>query len=183
MKKKLSAEEQEYMAGIYKEYCGLMFAVARMYMGDAGGVEDIVAESCCGLIKNIHTFRDLESNKQKFYIVSTVRNTSLNHLVKQRRSNRFVVSAERETIEAVPDNFDVERKILLEEELSLVWRASEQLPPNEREVIRMKYGMDMADEDIAAMLALSVSSIRKYVERARKHIKEILYGEKEPEHE
>lgn len=183
MKNKLNPEEQAYMAWVYKEYHRLMFAVARMYTEDAGSVEDIVAETCCGLIKNIHTFRNLESNKQKLYIVSTVRNTSLNLLGKQQRSKRFAVSAEKETIEAVPDNFDVERKILLEEELSLVWRASEQLPPNEREVLQMKYGMGMSDNEIAKALGLMESSIRKYVERARKHIKEILYGEKEPEHE
>lgn len=183
MKNTLSAKEQEYMAGIYKEYHRLMFAVARAHTKDAGCVEEIVSENCCGLIKNIHTFRDLESNKQKFYIVSTVRNTSLNLLGKQQRSKRFAVSAEKETIEAAPDNFDVERKILLEEELSLVWRASEQLPPNEREVLQMKYGMGMSDNEIAKALGLMESSIRKYVERARKHIKEILYGEKEPEHE
>ena len=75
------------------------------------------------------------------------------------------------------DGLNVERKVELEEELEQVTHAIEQLSQNERDVMRMKYFMEMDDEAIARKTGLSVNSIRQYVVRARKHIKATLYAD------
>ena len=75
------------------------------------------------------------------------------------------------------DGFDIEEKVLLEDELARVWNAIKQLPIKEQQIMRMKYVMEMPDDEIAKEVGLSTSSIRKYIGRARDHIKAIVYAE------
>ena len=172
-----AGDDRDYMEWLYKEHCRLMFSTAWKIFRDEATVDDVVSESCVALIKNIPTLRSLERNKLRVYIVSTVRNTALNFFDKQQRLNSHVAGEESEAIETVADDFDVEKKVLLEDELKRVWHAIAQLPAKEQQIMRMKYVMEMPDEKIAKEVGLAPSSIRKYIGRAREQIKAIVYTE------
>lgn len=169
--------DRDYMEWLYKEHYRLMYATAWKFFRDQATVDDVVSESCVALIEKLHTLQRLERNKLRVYIVSTVRNTSLNFIRKQQRINSHGVSDEEETIETVADTFKVEEKVLLEDELSRVWIAIQQLPQKEQQIMRMKYAMEMADADIAKEVGLSENSIRTYIKRARERIKADVYAE------
>ena len=47
--------------------------------------------------------------------------------------------------------------------------------PNEKRVIRMKFLEDKSDKEIAEQIGIAESSIRKYLQRAKKHIKDTVY--------
>lgn len=172
-----SGEDRDFMEGLYRKYYRLMYATARKYVSDASAVEDVVSDSCVALMRRISTLRELDSGKTCAYIVTTVRNTSINALRKQSRLNRVFSSGDEEFVEAVPDGEDFVQRILLEDELAAVMRAIESLPEKERMVMRMKYSMELSDEAIAEQVGISASSVRTYVRRARNHIKAILYRE------
>ena len=172
-----AGDDRDYMEWLYKHHCKLMFSTAWKIFRDEATVDDVVSESCVALIKNIPTLRSLEHNKLRVYIVSTVRNTALNFFDKQQRLNSHVAGEESEAIATVADDFDVEKKVLLEDELKRVWRAIAQLPVKEQQIMRMKYVMEMPDEKIAKEVGLAPSSIRKYIGRAREQIKAIVYTE------
>lgn len=172
-----TSDDRDYMEWLYKQHYRLMFSTAWKIFRDKATVDDVVSESCVALIKNIPTLRGLARNKLRAYIVSTVRNTALNFFKKQQRLNSHVVSGESMAIETVADAFDVEKKVLLEDELRCVWQAIAQLPVKEQQIMRMKYVMEMPDEQIAKVVGLAPSSIRKYIDRAREQIKAIVYAE------
>lgn len=169
-------DDRDYMEWLYKEHHRLMFSTAWKIFTDKATVDDIVSESCLALMKKIPVLQELERDKLRIYIVSTIRNTALNFFNKQQRINSYIVNSDRETIEAISDNFDVEEKVFLEDELSRVWKAIERLPIKEQQIMRMKYDLEMADDEIAKELGLSASSIRKYVGRARDRINAIVYA-------
>ena len=75
------------------------------------------------------------------------------------------------------DATNVERKVALQDELAYVWKAIGQLPEKERQIMRMKYALEFPDDVIAERVGLSVNSIRKYISRARDHIKAMIYAE------
>jgi len=170
-------DDRDYMEWLYKQHHKLMFFTAWKIFRDEATVDDVVSESCVALIKNISTLRGLERNKLRVYIVSTVKNTALNFFDKQQRLNSHIVGDESEAIEIVADDFDVEKKVLLEDELKRVWQAIAQLPAKEQQIMRMKYVMEMPDVKIAKEVGLAPSSIRKYIGRAREQIKAIVYTE------
>lgn len=171
-----NGDDRDYMEWLYKEYHRLMFDTAWHFFTDPATVEDVVSESCLALMKKIPTLRELERNNLGLYIVSTVRNKSLNFLDKQQRLNSHVADTEKETIETIADSFNVEEKVILKDELFRVWKAICQLPAKERQVIWMKYAMELSDDEIAEKTDLSVNSIRKYISRARERIKAIIYA-------
>ncbi len=169
--------DRDYMEWLYREYCALMFSTAWKYFRDKADVEDIVSDGCVSLMRNIPALRSLERDKLGVYIVSTIRNVAFNHYAKQKRTSDHTTAAGDEAIQSVADATNVERKVALQDELTYVWKAIGQLPEKERQIMRMKYALEFPDDVIAERVGLSVNSIRKYISRARDHIKAMIYAE------
>ena len=114
-------------------------------------------------------------------IISIIRllfkvNTSFDYFEKQKTS-RSVPLDDNEWIGQLTGKHDLERKVFLREELASVCEAIDMLSPNERQVMRMKFFMNLSDEEIAGRVGISVNSIRSYISRARKKLKAMIYGE------
>ena len=173
----LDGQDREYMEGLYTEHHCLMLFTAWRYFKEPSIVEDIVSDSCVALMKNLHTLRGLERNKLRVYIVSTVRNTALNYHAKQKTVNKYVVNVNKEMVESVADDIDCERKIVLKDELAMVWAAIGRLPEKEQLIMQLKYSHGLSDAAIAERVGLSSSSIAKYISRARDRIRDMIYAD------
>lgn len=167
--------DRQFMEWLYTEFHGLMFSTAWKYANTQTDAEDIVSDSCLSLYKKIRSLRELERNVLQSYIVSTVRNDSIDFLRKQRRTNATFLQGDDEMMEQVADKATVEGKVILREELHTVREAISQLSPNERDVLRLKFQQGKKDCEIAEVIGLSESSVRKYVVRARQHLKDAIY--------
>lgn len=172
-----ASEDKDFMENLYRNYHKLMYATTWKYVTNPATVDDVVSDSCVALMGKIPTLRTLDHSKLCVYIVTTVRNTSINALHKQSKMNDIFGADDGDFIEALPDGKDFIQKIILEDELAAVMRAIELLPGKEQLVMKMKYSMNMSDEVIAEQVGLSVNSIRKYISRARNRIKAALYTE------
>ena len=82
-------EDRDFMESLYRKYHRLMYSTAWKYLKESVAVEDVVSDSCVALMKKIPTLRTLDHNKLAVYIVSTVRNTSINAINKQTRINQL----------------------------------------------------------------------------------------------
>ena len=78
-------QEREFMARLYEEYERLFFSTALKYAPTHHDAEEIVQDSLVNLIKKVTTLKQLERCTLVAYIVSTVRNTAINHLRKAGR--------------------------------------------------------------------------------------------------
>lgn len=170
-----AGEDRDFMEQLYREHYRLMFATAWKYSDNKDIVEDIVSDGCVSLMKNLHTLRTLDSHKLKAYIVTTIRNTSFDYFDKQK--NNRVIPIDNEGIENLTNKQDLEKKVFLQEELASVCEAIDMLSQKEQQVMRMKFFMDLSDEEIAERVGISVNSIRSYISRARKRLKAMIYAE------
>lgn len=168
-------DNRQYMEHLYTEYHRLMLSTAWAYIKSKADVEDIVSESCLSLLKKIDALRDMERNALRYYIVATVRNASIDYCRRQKVSNTRFQQKEKTALEQIPDHTNIERKILLDEELQMVQRAIAHLPEHEREALQLKFQQGKKDWEIAQMMGVSESSVRKYIERARQHLKKAVY--------
>lgn len=168
-------DDRQYMEQLYKDYHRLMLSTAWAYIKSKADVEDVVSDSCLSLLKKIETLRNMENNALRYYIVATVRNASIDYCRKQQIQNVKFQPKEQETLEQIPDHTNIERKIILAEELQMVQQAIAQLPEHERSALQLKFQRGKKDCEIAQMIGVSESSVRKYIERARRHLKNILY--------
>lgn len=172
----LNNQDKKYMEWLYCEHHRLMLSTAWQYFEEAPIIDDIVSDSCVALMKKIDVLKSLENNELRLYIVTTVRNTALNYHARRKRMNGRITNADKEEIESVADAQNTEEKIVLNEEIEMVWRAINQLVPKEREVMRMKYLLGYTDDIIAKEVGISSNSIAKYISRARKKLAAMIYS-------
>lgn len=170
-----SDSDRTYMTQIYLQHRALMLKTAWKFSRVRADVEDIVSDSCTSLIEHIDTIRSLECNVLRVYIVTTVRNTAIDFCRKQQRLNARFLHVDDEMTAHIADGESIEKKILLRDEINRVIEALQDLPERERDVLRLKYQKGLKDSEIAEKVGLAESSVRKYVERARKHLKAAVY--------
>ena len=138
-------------------------------------VEDIVSESVVKLVSRVATLRTLNSKQLSVYISKTVWTTAVN----MRKGQQFYeyLEEERALLDTVAS--PVEEKIEIEEKLRFVLSEIYKLPPKEQQVLRLKYSTDMNDKEIARIVGLSESSVRKYLSRGRARLKDAIYGKRD----
>ncbi len=169
--------DRDFMEQLYRNHYKLMFATAWKYLDDKATVEDVVSDACLSLMKKISTLRSLDVHKLRAYIVITIRNAVFDYFDKQKiRNNRFVPLGD-DRLGNFASELDLEKKIVLEDELERVCSAINQLSAKEQQIMKMKFFLNLKDDEIARRVGLSVSSIRKYISRARKQIRDIVYAE------
>ncbi len=170
-----SDSDRAYMTLLYEQHRALMLKTAWHFSRVRADVEDIVSDSCTALIVNIDTLRGMERNALRAYIVSTVRNTAIDFCRKQQRTNARFLHVDEEVTARMVDSESVENKVLLRDQINQVKQALQNLPERERDVLRLKYQKGLKDSEIAEKVGLAESSVRKYIERARKHLKAAIY--------
>lgn len=167
-------DDRSYMEWLYRRYHRLMYATAWGFFREMYTVEDVVSIGCIALMRNVSTLRRIEEPRLRVYIVAAVRSAAINYYNRQKRTGEYFASISPEIFENTSDDFDLEARFVMEDELEHVLSALNRLPEKERKVMLMKYAEDKKDEEIAEAAGLSPNSIRKYVSRARKRLVQMM---------
>ena len=123
--------DRDYMEWLFVEHHRLMMVTAFGIVPQSADADEIVSDSLIALYKKIDKLRGMEKNALRLYIVSTVRNTSLNYLKKYQRMNSQFLHMPDAVICQVPSRDNTEGKIVLSEELDRVRMAFRELPERE----------------------------------------------------
>lgn len=170
---------RQFIEELYHKYARLMFHIARQYFDDDSCINEAVADSCMALCKNISLLKDLSEQKQKAYLIKTVRNCCINISVRRKKENSLLLPVTDEALNEFRSSEDIEAQAILSDELTMTLKWIAALPEKEREVMRLKFLYDKTDAEIADALGLSPSSIGKYIQRARQKLKDKLYGKED----
>lgn len=169
-------DERVFLEETFDKYNRLMFSVAYKYGLQRQDAEDVVMDSILSVHKNITKIQALNVEKTQVYIVSIVRNASLDFLRREKRRGMVFQNTEENEMEQLASEENVEERISLQDEIELVMKAIHELPESERQVMYMKYSKNMENEDIASSLGLSPESIRKYLSRGRNRVRLAMLG-------
>lgn len=120
-------DDREFMTQFYLEYERLMYATVRKRLTDPEAAKDIVQECVIRLIPKIPFLRRQERCIKASYVVSTVRNTTINYMRKQGRTDGRCCSLEEQEEQdmAIPEPSLDERIMLAEqkERLMQIWSS------------------------------------------------------------
>lgn len=168
-------DDKEYMLWIYEEFQNLMFYTAKKYINDQMTCEDIVQECIVKLIQKIDVIRGKERCILAGYIVSIIRNVSINYLKSEGVRQKHSVGFDEETMDQLPSpELSIEEILLAKEKSSLISIAMEQLSVTERLLLEGKYILEYSDDELAKQLNCESGSIRMKLTRARRHALSIL---------
>jgi len=172
-------EDSEFITEIFEKYSPLMIKKANEYLRNRTDAEDVVQNAFEKLIKKIPVLKTLDCCSLIVYLVSTIRNTSINFIKSHDGTPKSVpFYGDDGEINDFEANVETPEKIFFDKNnREQIHKAVKQLPEKYKIVLECKYLQDMSDADIAAILNIKPDSVREYLTRARKMLSQILAEE------
>lgn len=163
--------DRQFVTQLYLKYRLNMYYAARRIVKDPHVAEDMVQESCIAIINNLEKIKAVEVYRRRAYIISLVRNTSINYVVKRDRQSKYSFTADDAVLSRQPDpDTDLEAQLICKGEISAIKSALMKLSERDRAILRMKYYDDLRDADIAGYLGIRTNSVRYYLTLARRRL-------------
>lgn len=159
----------------------LVVYIAKKFENTAIGIEDLVSIGTIGLMKAVNTFKADKNIKIATYASKCIENEILMY-IRKNSSQRLEVSVDE------PLNVDWDGNELLlgdvlgtdtdevfgsieaEEERAAVIRAIEKLPPRDRQIIHMRFGIGGGEEKTQKEVADIMGISQSYISRLEKRI-------------
>ena len=167
----LTSKQRSFIESCYELYEQKMFRVALAVLHDEKLAEDAVQDAFLQLIRHKGHFGEPGSDDCKRYIITVIRNASINIYNKRKNENRIVsfsdnledISGEEEIHENDRNDTGAEFTPLLNS-----------LPPKYFSVVECLVVQDYSVTETAQRLGITEANVRKRYERARKMMRQSL---------
>lgn len=164
---------------LFEAYYARIYSFALRRLGDAGLSEELVADVFYEVWRSGASFRG--GSRVSTWIFGIAHFKCLRASRDRRRAKRDALLPTADAyLHAVPDERDLEARVNARGELGRVGSALEQLPAEQREVLRLAVldGLDYAE--IAQRTGVSEGTVKSRVARARARLRQRLGGPAEP---
>ena len=161
-------DDRAFMVRLSVDYRWLMYKVALSVVREPQLAEDMVSQTLCEMIDNLEKIRAVDCCKLRGYIVSFVRNVSVDFVRKRDRQGKYLFLTGEEAEVAAEDSVD--ENLIRMAEIDALKRGFARLSENDRPLLTMKYFDGLSDEEIAARLGVAKASVRTYLMRARNRL-------------
>jgi len=154
--------------GLYRAHAPGLVRFALLLVGDRATAEDVVQEAFLHLYQGWHRVRDPAS------VLGYLRTAVLNGCRSVQRSRR---RARLLRVTHDPPVWSAEAAAMDGEDRRAVLAAAARLSQRQREVLALRYYLDLGEQDIAAMLGVSRGTVSSTVSRALAALARELKGE------
>lgn len=148
------------VTALYQANALSMIRLAHVMLGDRGAAEDVVQDAFSGLYRRWAYLSDRD--KALAYVRSAVFNACRSAL----RRARPELSAEPADDIGRPVQASAETAVIDEEERVAIMAALRRLPHRQREVLVLRFYLEMTDHEIAAEMGIGASTVRSTAHRA-----------------
>lgn len=132
---------------------------------------DILSEANAGMhMSRIELLRTLEEPVLTSYVVTTVRNTAINILRRQKRDAQNITSFTESVEESIIEPDSIIDIIMDREAKRSLREAIDELEPNERLLLEGKYFLGYDDRQLSELLSCAPGSIRMKLTRVRRKV-------------
>lgn len=162
-----SPSDRDKFERIYHKYKFLMLHVAKQILQNHHDAEDAVHQAFISIIENIDKISEIDSPKTRSFIVIISKRKAIDLL---RQNNRRQTMELNEDIAGIEMPFDLDNPIAA---------AIAKLPVQYREVLLLRFDNGFTTREIASMLNITDSGVRKLIARAKRSLQEMLEKEGE----
>lgn len=154
---------------LYNEYRELMYKVAYNVLNDKFAAEDAVHQAFIRVANNLHKISENDSHKTRNFLVIIVRNVALDIYNKRGKDNFTEL-----TDELSSEDNSVENIVISEENLKRLISLICELKPIYQEALMLRYSQGYSNSEIAALLSIEETTVRKRIERAKTQLLKLL---------
>jgi RNA polymerase sigma-70 factor (sigma-E family) len=152
-----AGQPSDLVAGLFRTHAVALVRVATLLLGDQQSAEDVVQDAFFGLYRGLPGLRD--RTKALPYLRASVINGSRSVLRARKRA--FLRKVQHE-----PPVWSAESAAMDGEDRKALLAAVARLPRRAREVLALRYYLDLADHEIAAALGISRATVSSTASRA-----------------
>jgi RNA polymerase sigma-70 factor (sigma-E family) len=152
-----AGQPSDLVAGLFRAHAVALVRVATLLLGDQQSAEDVVQDAFFGLYRGLPGLRD--RSKALPYLRASVINGSRSVLRARKRA--FLRKVQHE-----PPVWSAESAAMDGEDRKALLAAVARLPRRAREVLALRYYLDLADYEIAAALGISRATVSSTASRA-----------------
>jgi RNA polymerase sigma-70 factor (sigma-E family) len=150
-------EADTSVTALYQAHALGLIRFAYLMLGERQAAEDVVQEAFAGLYRRWEKLSD--PGKALPYVRSSVLNGCRSQLRRDSRALTAVLDGALPVVSA-------ESAVLSAEQRRSVLRALRQLPPRQREVLVLRFYLDLSEPEIAAAMGIGASTVRSTAHRA-----------------
>lgn len=152
---------------LYYEKRNMMYAVAFKILGNVSLAEEAVSDAFLSIAKNFQTVSVLNVHKLQKYLIITVRNAA-----------NMILRKEKNALDELPlDDEYVSDEDITEHDHDRIKKCMAKLEQIDKEIIYLRYSLELDHRQIAAALGISTAASRKRLQKARHRLKQILTEE------
>lgn len=159
---------EEKFNEFYRTYENFMFSLANAVLRDTYLAEDAVQTAFMNIYKKFYKVDDIESIRTRHFVITVTKRAAIDIYRRQRRQN-----LREPSLEELEESIEDLRVELLSED-SLVMECIERIPKKHADVLMLKYLYGYKTKEIAELFGNSQSTIRSYLYRGKKILREEL---------
>ncbi len=148
---------------IIETYGNLMFHVANAVLHNEHDAEDAVQQALIAIYQNISKIDPIPCPKSRSFIVTIVERKAIDLYRAKQRSMSVPLEEEYRNVPSAAYVDTLSDK-------SELAKAMAALPTRYRQVLFLKYDHGYSDREIAAMLGMTATNVRKTIQRAKKKL-------------
>lgn len=162
-------DERKRLAAFYEKYLYYSLNLAFLILKDKSSAEDAVQDTFQYLVQHPWRILEFEEKSAKWFLSELIRDFSLNIIRKEMGIQKLPI----ESLDAhlTEDSFITAMEKSQTEDIK---EAILQLSQTDQAIIRLFYTYNFKTKEIAGILKLSDSNVRKRLQRARAQLKNII---------
>lgn len=162
-------EERSLFEQLYYTYRKQMFFVANGILNDEILAEDALQEAFMGIAKQIALFRDMPGSKAKAYVLTAAKHAAINVGKQEERFQKYQTIFDDTALVSHQDQ--VLNEQIYRETCQTLRSVISALPAFQRDILMLRYSLDMNCSQIANALGKNASTVRKELSRTRKALR------------
>lgn len=160
-------DDLDAFAELYRRYLCPVYSFIRSQTPDVATAEDLTAQTFFKALRSAHTFRGDGSYESWLFQIAR------NSVATWRRRSRsdYVLEALPESVDPSPSPVSA---VLYGESRDFLWGTVRELPPAQREVVTLRYLLDLPTDEIADITKRTSGAVRILLHRAHTRLRKLL---------
>jgi RNA polymerase sigma-70 factor (ECF subfamily) len=156
----------------FRNYRPVVYRYVRFRVATREAAEDVTSEVFLKALRAMNRY-DPGRASPKTWLLRIAQNAVTDHLRSLRRRSSLHVSLDRvpDLVAEVPSQ---EERVLREERIELLLNANRVLRPADQEILSLRYGAGLSNQEIAEALNISNNAVAVRVHRALARLKEVV---------
>jgi RNA polymerase sigma-70 factor (ECF subfamily) len=154
----------------FREHRPTVYRYVRFRLATREAAEDVTSEVFIKALRALDRY-DPSRASPRTWLLRIARNAVTDHLRSLRRRSSLHVSLDR-IPDLVADVPNQEERVLREERLAMLLNANSRLRRADQEILSLRYGAELSNQEIAEALKISGNAVAVRVHRALARLKE-----------